>query len=215
MTLKKGPNQNHPVILVVNTSVDKKFTEHTDNINNLIRKMDCSSETIHYPIMPTINLNDYAGIVLSPAAIGGKDDNRIIPDELGHKKEHIEKIRQFKNPVIGMCMGHQLIGLLYGSTLIKNKEREVGDGCLVTVINKDDVLLKGIKDKQISVKQEHNNSISLPKDFRLLMSSPNCRVQLMRHKTKPIYGAQFHLEQYEPLLYNFIKFILEDWKHKN
>ena len=34
----------------------------------------------------------------------------------------------------------------------------------------------------------------MPEDFRLLASRENCRVQMLAHESRPIFGAQFHPE---------------------
>lgn len=36
----------------------------------------------------------------------------------------------------------------------------------------------------------------IPKDFVLLASSENCENQVMRHAVRPIYGCQFHAENW-------------------
>ena len=35
---------------------------------------------------------------------------------------------------------------------------------------------------------------AVPEDFRLLASRENCRVQMLAHESRPIFGAQFHPE---------------------
>ncbi len=200
--------KKHPKILVVNTSVDKELTEHVANINNLLEKTDYLSEIIHYTKFAEINLDDYFGIILSPAATDGNDNTKSIHNELEHIKERIKKIKQYKKPVLGICRGHQLIGTLYNSTYIEDKEKEVGENCIVEVIVENDLLFNGIQNKKIRVTQAHNNSISLPEDFKLLATSSECTVQIMKHNTKPIYSTQFHLEKCEPLFRNYTKFLL-------
>ena len=35
---------------------------------------------------------------------------------------------------------------------------------------------------------------TLPPGFELLASSPECRIEMMKHRERPLYGAQFHAE---------------------
>ena len=42
--------------------------------------------------------------------------------------------------------------------------------------------------------EEHSESITLPEEFLLLAKSKTCDNEVMKHKTKSIYGTQFHPE---------------------
>jgi GMP synthase (glutamine-hydrolysing) len=43
--------------------------------------------------------------------------------------------------------------------------------------------------------ESHNDEVlEMPPDFVSLAHSDNCTVQAMRHKTKPLFGVQFHPE---------------------
>jgi GMP synthase (glutamine-hydrolysing) len=37
---------------------------------------------------------------------------------------------------------------------------------------------------------------ALPPNFQLLASTPECRIQAMKHRARPLYGVQFHPEDY-------------------
>ena len=60
---------------------------------------------------------------------------------------------------------------------------------------------------------------ALPKGFGLLASSDHCRIEAMRHRTRPLYGTQFHPEMYEApffhgrrILENFAFIVDRFWK---
>jgi len=93
-------------------------------------------------------------------------------------------------PVLGICFGHQIMGLLYGSEIhvgrmINKKEQ-------IEIVRKDDLFL-GIKDKCL-FKEEHCEFITLPKEFYLLAKSETCNNEAMKHTSKRVYGVQFHPE---------------------
>ena len=47
------------------------------------------------------------------------------------------------------------------------------------------------------VRQSHYAEIkTLPPDFDLIATNDHCRIQAMKHKTRPLYGTQFHPEYY-------------------
>jgi GMP synthase (glutamine-hydrolysing) len=60
----------------------------------------------------------------------------------------------------------------------------------------DDPLLAGIPDP-FFVREWHTCEVkTLPPEFVLLASNENCRVQAMRHRSRLLYGTQFHPEAY-------------------
>ena len=66
-------------------------------------------------------------------------------------------------------------------------------------------ILSGIKCEWVAVNQKHKDSISLPEEFVLLAHSDKCKVQVMKHRTRPVYSTQFHAELSNSLIIeNFI-----------
>jgi GMP synthase (glutamine-hydrolysing) len=116
-------------------------------------------------------------------------------------------IKQFKYPVLGICFGHQIIGLLHGSevflgTPVRKPEE-------ITIIEADP-LFSGLIEKPLFV-QDHTEGISLPNNFLHLAQSENYAVEAMKHPTKLIYGVQFHPEvsgeNGKSLIGNFLKLV--------
>ncbi|MFH1308202.1 MAG: gamma-glutamyl-gamma-aminobutyrate hydrolase family protein [archaeon] len=110
-------------------------------------------------------------------------------------------------PIIGFCMGHELIGVVYGGAIKKLKEKQ--DKIEKIFLDKKDPLFKGLK-KEIFLKEKHVNCISrLPKEFKPLAHSKTCKIEIMKHKKRPIYGFQSHPEVSNPdgliILKNFLK----------
>jgi GMP synthase (glutamine-hydrolysing) len=114
-------------------------------------------------------------------------------------------VKKVKVPILGICLGHQIIGLLYGSKikrdkLIKKKEK-------IEIISKNK-LFANVKDHPL-FREEHSEYITLPKGFHLLAKSSSCNNETMKHKKKNIYGVQFHPEYSgtngRKLLSNFLK----------
>ena len=130
-------------------------------------------------------------------------------DIVDHHQSYYQWILQYTKPVLGICAGHHIIGRLFGSDIIRNREAEVGD-CFV-IADKTDYLFDGME-KRFIVKQNHKDSITLPEDFSLLAHSASCRVQVMKHMIRPIYSTQFHAElSNRPLIENFIAIV----KHRH
>ncbi len=130
------------------------------------------------------DFNLFSGIIISGAPTNLTEVNL---------EEYLSPFRFIKAvdiPVLGICLGHQIIGLLYGTQvhagkMINKKEK-------IEIVKKDD-MLSGIEDNSL-FQEEHCEFIDLPKEFYLLARSESCNNEAMRHKSKKIYGTQFHPE---------------------
>jgi GMP synthase (glutamine-hydrolysing) len=126
------------------------------------------------------------GLILSggPGRVSFKDSN------LGNCDAYIDILDV---PILGICAGHQLIAKHFGGTVTSAKTPEFGKANLLTNGHKD-AILESIP-KQSTVWESHNDEVSIvPINFKTLASNENCKNQIMRHRTKPLYGFQFHPE---------------------
>jgi len=122
--------------------------------------------------------------------------------------KYIHLFRFVKNieiPVLGICLGHQIIGLLYGSEI---HAKIMIDKMEQIEIVKENDLFEDIKNQAL-FREEHSEFISLPDNFILLAKSESCDNEAMKHKNKNIYGVQFHPEvskdNGKTLFRNFLK----------
>jgi GMP synthase (glutamine-hydrolysing) len=124
------------------------------------------------------------GLVLSGGAPRvGMNDN------LGNSGTFLEKA---DFPVLGICAGHQFMGRFFGGEVTESEIPEFGK--IELTIIKDNKLFSKVPKKSI-VWLSHNDEVSkLPKDFELLASSKNCKIQAMKHRNGKFYGLQFHPE---------------------
>ena len=182
-------------VLIINTAEEDDY-RFTDPILKAIKDQQVEANIKHWSeLSGKLSIYPMDGVIISASPRG---DNANFSKRL----EVFRWLKTSEKPVFGICAGHQLIGATFGADLISNIEKE--EGSVRVHILKDDPIFGGLKSGFLT-HQDHEDSISLPPDFVLLANSENCRVQAMRHKTKPIYSVQWHAEISNPgLLRNFI-----------
>lgn len=112
-------------------------------------------------------------------------------EEVGNSPEIIKRFAG-EIPVLGICLGHQLIAKVFGG---KVKEAEVGEYAEAEiVVDEEDEILKGLS-PSFKAWVSHKDEVSqLPPEFKKLAHSETCEVEAMAHRSKPIFGVQFHPE---------------------
>jgi GMP synthase-like glutamine amidotransferase len=123
------------------------------------------------------------------------------PDSVCHlnKYPYLKNVYQFltkavKNgkPCFGICCGAQLLAIVLGSNIYRNRVMEIG--CYKVTITSDgvnDLLMKGFP-KRFPVFQWHGDAFEVPGGARLLVTGKQCRNQLFRYYNN--VGILFHLE---------------------
>ncbi len=186
-------------ILIINNAPDG-INDFVEPIKKILDLIPVGFYTVNYSACLTINFSEIDSVIMS----GSPQGNDIVD---GHLPFFLW-LKTFQLPVLGICAGHHITGVLYGAELLRSKEPESGD-FMVDII-KQDPILNGMG-SFFKVKQMHNDSITLPPEFELLVSSETCFNQLMKHKEKPLYTCQFHPEYFNPdLIRNFVELIVSD-----
>ena len=93
-------------------------------------------------------------------------------------------------PVLGICFGHQLMGLYFGSEGKKMAEDRVMNEITIELNNP---LFKNLS-KIILGQEDHCEWISLPQNFQRIGTSKTCENEAMMNEKKRLFGIQFHAE---------------------
>ncbi|MCX6695093.1 MAG: GMP synthase subunit A [Candidatus Altiarchaeota archaeon] len=159
--------------------------QYVHRIWRSLREIGVESKIVPYstPLREVKDMNPEA-IVLSGGPYSVYDDEGILGDFRGFIDSGL--------PVLGICLGHQIIGRAFGGEV---KRGESGEYAAVEIeVLEEDDLFKGVG-KNLVVWESHRDEVSkLPEDFILLAKSDVCAVEAMKHKAKRIYGVQFHPE---------------------
>lgn len=175
----------------------------------------------------TYNLYDYllqtgvACIVLrndafEPAAIEGMGVRGIVlspgprrPEQAGCMMAVIEQYHQ-RLPMLGVCLGHQALGMFFGADLHKAPAPMHGKTSVIR--QEGHAMFEGIA-SEFSVMRYHSLTLSLDPAGELLptaRSMDDATLMAMAHRELPLWGVQFHPESCMSegglqILENFIK----------
>jgi anthranilate synthase component II len=131
------------------------------------------------------------------------------PNEAGICLELIERAPA-DLPILGVCLGHQAIGQTFGGEVIR--ARSVMHGKVSQISHDGRGVFAGIP-SPFTAARYHSLSVkrdSVPADLEVTAWTDDGEVMGVQHKTRPIFGVQFHPEsiatQYgHELLDNFLK----------
>ena len=153
---------------------------------------------------------DFDNVIISPGP-GSPDKEK----DFGVCKDIIEKLDK---PILGVCLGHQGIYYYHGGKVVRAEEPMHGRQSSVNHNGKG--LFKGIKNNFIVTRYQSLTCQDQDlDDIEIDARTPEGIVMGISHKTKPIYGLQFHPESIasecgEELINNFIN-ITRDFYNKN
>jgi len=131
-----------------------------------------------------------------------------IPNEAGLLKQVIQKYAP-KKSILGICLGLQAIGEVFGGKLINLEKVYHGVATKVIKIS-DDFIFNEIPD-EMEVGRYHSWSVStenFPEVLEITSVDENGQVMSLKHKTYEVRGVQYHPES---VLTPYGKKILENW----
>ena len=131
------------------------------------------------------------------------------PNQSGNCLKIVKSL--YKNiPILGVCLGHQIIGQVFGSKIIQ--ARKLMHGKTSKILSKKTGILKNLP-KTFEATRYHSLIIdkkSLSKDLEITAETKDGLIMGVRHKKYDVHGVQFHPESIKTklgikILKNFIK----------
>src|SRR5690606_2075362 len=172
----------------------------TYNLVHYLEDLNCDVTVLRNDKLTLEDVEPFDKIVLSPGP--------GIPDEAGLLKAIIKAYAPTKS-ILGVCLGQQAIGEVFGGTLINLEEVYHGVATTVTITVDDESLFKGLE-KTIEVGRYHSWVVdaNLPEGLEATSFDANGQVMSLRHKIYDVKGVQYHPES---VLTPDGKQILKNW----
>ena len=132
------------------------------------------------------------------------------PDQSGNCLKIVKSLYK-KIPILGVCLGHQIIGQVFGSKIIQAKK--LMHGKTSKIISKETGILKNLP-KTFEATRYHSLIIekkSLSEDLEITAETDDGIIMGVQHKKFNIHGVQFHPESIKTklgikILRNFINY---------
>lgn len=176
------------------------YDSFTYNLVHYLKDLGCDVTVKRNDQLTLEEVEPFDKIVLSPGP--------GIPDEAGLLKPIIKAYAETKS-ILGVCLGQQAIGEVFGGSLINLDTVFHGVATTVEICDEDETLFKGLV-KTIKVGRYHSWVVNpdLPKILEATSFDEYGQVMSLRHIIYDVRGVQFHPES---VLTPNGKQMLENW----
>ncbi|HJX30328.1 MAG TPA: type 1 glutamine amidotransferase [Thermodesulfobacteriota bacterium] len=144
-------------------------------------------------------LDDYDAVVTMGGPMNVYEDEKypFLRDEVNFLTQTMDR----GVPILGICLGAQMIARACGASVFKASQKEVGwSEVFLTDTGKKDMLFRGLSET-LPVFQWHEDTFELPVGGHLLATSAVCPHQAFRCSNA--YGLQFHVEVTPQILFDW------------
>ncbi|CAN5295312.1 aminodeoxychorismate/anthranilate synthase component II [soil metagenome] len=186
------------MILVVDN-----YDSFVHNVTRYLRELGAEAEVRRNDAIGTVG-NAVRGIVISPGP--------CTPHEAGASLDLVRKMSGAL-PILGICLGHQVIGEAFGGRVTRAKRPLHGEAS--SIRHEGQGVLAGVPDG-FSAGRYHSLIVELDDDddtspLTVTARAENGEIMGLQHREHPTFGVQFHPESvltehgYD-ILRNFLKY---------
>ena len=170
----------------MNIVIIDNYDSFTYNLAHLVKSLGPQVTVLRNDCFELLELEAFDKIILSPGP--------GIPSEAGLL---LDVIRTYagRKPMLGVCLGHQAIGEVFGAKLENLTDVYHGVALEGTQFGKD-YIFQGLPDR-ITMGRYHSWVVSrenFPACLEITAISDEGRVMALRHREYDIHGIQFHPE---------------------
>lgn len=129
---------------------------------------------------------EFDGVLLSPGP--------GTPQRAGASIGLVQACAETQTPLLGVCLGHQAIGVAFGATV--DRAPELLHGKTSSVFHTNVGVLQGLPDP-FTATRYHSLTIlpeTVPDELEVTARTPGGVIMAVRHRDLPIHGVQFHPE---------------------
>lgn len=178
--------------------------EPLGTLNRQFKEAGFRIRYVNFDRMPDadVELTRYHGLVVLGGPMSADQFDRH--PHLRYEQEMIHQAAERGLPVLGICLGAQLIAAAFGGRTLRRVAPEFGwTGVTPTPAGRDDHLI-GCFEGTERVYQWHSDTFTLPQTAVHLAESDACRQQAFRLYDH-VYGLQFHLEADRELIRRWVR----------
>ena len=170
----------------------------------------------HYLSSLKVNVNVIRNDQITSKEILKRKYNKIVispgpgnPNQSGNCLKIVKSLHK-KIPILGVCLGHQIIGQVFGSKIVQAKK--LMHGKTSKIISKKIGVLKNLP-KTFEATRYHSLIIdkkSISKNLEITAETKDGLIMGIQHKKYQVHGVQFHPESIKTkigikILKNFIR----------
>ena len=177
--------------LLINCYQSEKINSLRDLLNKFTNCRVVSYEKIQsdYQIASDIN-----------AVVVSGSESRIVNQSDKAKFEGVmQLIKNCKQPLLAICFGHQLLCSAFGARTGTLPIPIIDKFEQVNVLQTGDIFARFKQGQALPLAQWHNDYVIKETldvaGFKLLADSASCPVEAVKHKTRLLFGVQFHPER--------------------
>jgi para-aminobenzoate synthetase component 2 len=177
-TMQSSPT---PHILVVDNYDSFVFT-----IVGYLQQLGADCEVVRNDAISPADGADFDGVLVSPGP--------GTPGEAGVSVAMISSCAERNQPMLGVCLGHQALGVVFGATV--NRAPELLHGKTSSVYHNGAGVLQGLP-SPFTATRYHSLTIdpnTLTGDLITTARTSSGVIMAVRHRTLPLEGVQFHPE---------------------
>lgn len=156
------------------------------NLVQYLAQLGASCDVLRNDVVDLAAIPGYDGVLVSPGP--------GTPDRAGQAMDVIRVCRDTSTPLLGVCLGHQAIGAVWGAVV--ERAPELLHGKTSRVHHDGTGLLAGLP-SPFTATRYHSLAVradTIPDDFEITGRTSSDIVMAMRHRSLPIEGVQFHPE---------------------
>ena len=161
------------------------YDSFTYNVYQLLSELGAAVEVVRNDKISVDEVKNFSAVIISPGP--------GVPSDAGISEELIDKLKGAL-PILGICLGHQAIGEVFGGKIIRVKE--IVHGKTSRLIHSGKGLYRGLA-QGVEVGRYHSLIIereTLPDCLEITSELNDGTIMGVRHKVFDVEGIQFHPE---------------------